>query len=1584
MKYLNIKRTLVFVILFLLSSTISTGQVQLSENFDGTFTPTIPTSTIATETNYVSSATGTWSLFQVRRYTSSFYSSPNSIEILRANNGYLITPTLNSVGTITLYGLSSGPSVRYITIEKSVNGAAYQQVGTINILGNASSWNQGTLAVNELSSNVKIKIIAYNASAGGDVRIDNVVITSYSSGSVINVSTNSLSDFGNIVSGLNSPSSNYTVSGSGLTADISITAPTSYQVSTDDLNFSGSVTLTHSNGSVPTTPVYTRFAPSSPSGSITGNITHTSTNAATKIVSVSGIALASEPSTQSSITFGTITDSSIVVNFSGGNGNKRIVVARSISPVSWIPTDANAVVGVNSRFISASDLGSGNRCIYDGSGSTVTVTGLTQNTLYHFAVYEYNAGTNNSQNYNTTSPGIGNQTTIAVPTIVVSPTSLAFGNVEINTTSVPQNYTLSGELLSPASGNIVVTAPSGFSISTTSDSGFDFLLSIPYSGGVLTATNIYVRFNPTTLSTYNVNISNAGGSATTKNVNVTGTGVVPSEGNVFQAENGILVSSYIRTQYSGYTGTGYVDMADKTGSSVEFVFSRASAATDNIGVRFANGGSNRSLAVHLNDVSIGTLNFPNTGNWSTWSTATISIGLQAGINRLRFTLGTNGSGPNLDKITVGGQTATPIYKLTLTKSGNGTVSANPLATYYEAGTLVTLTAEPNSGNVFYRWGGTDESNSNPFIVTMNSHKTIFGVMTPSAGFGSFPYESGPKGFASVGAFGYPNGTTGGTGADQRIEYVTNSTDLMSIMFRRVDANRTLNFPPLTVYVIGTLVAETGVAPMLDIKELYDVSIIGVGTDATITGFGLNISRSKNVIVRNLKFMNAPDDGITIQGDGVEGTGNHIWIDHCTFTNCYDGALDVTNTSSYVTASWNYFYKHDKVSLQGNSDTKTSDVAMKATWHHNYFDSTGQRHPRVRFGKSHVYNNYYRKNTLYGVSSNLEADVMVEGNYFLNVPIPFETSRDGSPPGDLVARDNILAGTTGPGSTRGTAFEPSTFYSYTIDSPEDIPAMLTSYAGSGKYDFSGGEPTTTTPTYTLAINAVNGSVLRDPAQAVYDSGSTVQLTAVPATGYNFVDWSGDLSGSSNPTSIIMNSNKNVTANFAINQYTITATAGPNGSINPSGVINVNYGDSLQFTITPNIGYRIDSVIVNGVYQGNMSTYTFRNISANHFITVKFSVVTQILSFIINPGWNMVSVPLTVSDYRKSELFPNSISDAFSYEGGYILKDTLRNGIGYWVKFQSAEEISMVGSERLSDSVDVNAGWNMIGSISLPILTNSVKPSTNISITTPFYGYQNGYILTDTIKSGNAYWVKVSGAGKLYFANENGMRKPINNPTHKLETLNKITITDATGSSRTLYFGADNDVSFPLEYFELPPSAPEGTFDVRYRSHRTVEIHKPIIEKPEIYPILISSAVFPVTISWDVQNKKNEVYELSENGIVTALAGIGRKEFSNNGSTSISLIAKNAQFIPNEFTLSQNYPNPFNPTTQIKFSVDKTEKTTLEIFDLLGQKVVTLFDDVAEMGKYYTIKLDAIDLTSGVYYYKLQNEQKSQVKKFLLLK
>jgi hypothetical protein len=111
------------------------------------------------------------------------------------------------------------------------------------------------------------------------------------------------------------------------------------------------------------------------------------------------------------------------------------------------------------------------------------------------------------------------------PVITVSPQSLSFGSVMTGTTSAEQSYTLSASTLTPASGNITVTAPTGFQVSKTSGSGFSSSLTVAYTGSALSATSVYVRFSPTAAQSYSGNVSNAGGGASIQNVALSGNGV---------------------------------------------------------------------------------------------------------------------------------------------------------------------------------------------------------------------------------------------------------------------------------------------------------------------------------------------------------------------------------------------------------------------------------------------------------------------------------------------------------------------------------------------------------------------------------------------------------------------------------------------------------------------------------------------------------------------------------------------------------------------------------------------------------------------------------------------------------------------------------------------------------------------------------------------------------------------------------------------------------------------------------------------------------------------------------------------------
>ncbi len=131
------------------------------------------------------------------------------------------------------------------------------------------------------------------------------------------------------------------------------------------------------------------------------------------------------------------------------------------------------------------------------------------------------------------------------------------------------------------------------------------------------------------------------------------------------------------------------------------------------------------------------------------------------------------------------------------------------------------------------------------------------------------------------------------------------------------------------------------------------------------------------------------------------------------------------------------------------------------------------------------------------------------------------------------------------------------------------------------------------------------------------------------------------------------------------------------------------------------------------------------------------------------WNIVSVPYKVDDYAKTHLFPTANGNAFLYDNGYYPQDTLENGRGYWLKFPSAQTIVMDGTQLDAETVDVAAGWNMVGSLSSRIDVADVGSSPGGIVTSAFYRYDGSYTQSPVIDPGRGYWVKAAVPGQLLF-------------------------------------------------------------------------------------------------------------------------------------------------------------------------------------------------------------------------------------------
>lgn len=248
-----------------------------------------------------------------------------------------------------------------------------------------------------------------------------------------------------------------------------------------------------------------------------------------------------------------------------------------------------------------------------------------------------------------------------------------------------------------------------------------------------------------------------------------------------------------------------------------------------------------------------------------------------------------------------------------------------------------------------------------------------------------------------------------------------------------------------------------------------VTIEGVGNDAVADGWGIRLKGARYAEVSNIGFFNCNSG----EGDnvGLQQDNEHIWVHNCDmfYGNAGsdadqikgDGALDCKK-SNYVTFSYNHFWDNGKCNLLGLSEGST---AYYITYHHNWYDHSDSRHPRVRYYSAHVYNNYYDGNAKYGVGSTLGSSVFVENNYFRNTNKPMMISQQGTdikgnPKGTFSGEDGGIIKAYGNvfADMKSLRFVPysdenqTEFDAYVASSrDEQVPASVTSKKGGNKYN-----------------------------------------------------------------------------------------------------------------------------------------------------------------------------------------------------------------------------------------------------------------------------------------------------------------------------------------------------------------------------------------------------------------------------------------------------------------------------------------------------------------------------------------------------
>lgn len=325
--------------------------------------------------------------------------------------------------------------------------------------------------------------------------------------------------------------------------------------------------------------------------------------------------------------------------------------------------------------------------------------------------------------------------------------------------------------------------------------------------------------------------------------------------------------------------------------------------------------------------------------------------------------------------------------------------------------------------------------------------------------------------ATGGATGYATqngGTTGGAGG--ATVRATTGTAIHAALCGRASSST-----PITIEVEGTInhANTTKVsgdscntaAGVIELKQISNVTLVGVGNGAVFDQLGIHIRESSNIIIQNVTVRNVKKSGSPTSngGDaiGMESNVRNVWVDHSSLeasggeSDGFDGLIDMKANTQYVTLSYSTLRNSGRGGLIGSSETELSNGFV--TFHHNLYENVDSRTPLLRGGISHIYNNYYVKLNKSGINSRAGARAKVDNNYFKDskdVLGTFYTDAAGYWQVSGNTFDNVTwtargseNNPAGPDPQSNTTV--SIPYAYSLDDASCVPDIVTRTAGANK-------------------------------------------------------------------------------------------------------------------------------------------------------------------------------------------------------------------------------------------------------------------------------------------------------------------------------------------------------------------------------------------------------------------------------------------------------------------------------------------------------------------------------------------------------
>ena len=524
---------------------------------------------------------------------------------------------------------------------------------------------------------------------------------------------------------------------------------------------------------------------------------------------------------------------------------------------------------------------------------------------------------------------------------------------------------------------------------------------------------------------------------------------------------------------------------------------------------------------------------------------------------------------------------------------------------------------------------------------------------------------------------------------------------------------------------------------------------------------------------------------------------------------------------------------------------------------------------------------------------------------------------------------------------------------------------------------------------------------DPANKLLIEGGEVGYDAAQSPGYptfaanvlHTNDWNADNAGPLNIVSSQENHPMVNTPNQIPSSMTIEYSDwGSEDAVNAVGGAYLLYGTTDHPTYAgisiydDNTDPRSAQIVF---FAFNFAELTDQNVAANllenavnYLLTSEEN--TQTFSMSLENSWNLMSLPMTMDDSNYQTLFPNAIQAPFYFDGSYQQSDDLIPGKGYWLRNGATESLPITGLPLESFEVQLDEGWNLVGSAFCDVPIGNIEDPGNIVIQ-PIYEFDGTYQTATQISTGKGYWIRASEAGNIIIACA-GPAKIAPVAQLDLSGESRIAIADANGNGQSLYFNVAALSDKNATEMRMPPLPPAGLFDARFSGdYLAISGAEAQIElQASAWPLAVRAENLPVV--------SGEQFVLREMLGTTVVAEHpvqeGMEIVLTNPAVKRLAFGKITANLPTQFALEQNYPNPFNPTTEIRYALPQRSDVQLVIFNALGQQIRTLVSRTQDAG-FHEIMWDGKDsngqsVASGIYLYRIAAGNFSAVRKMILMK